>query len=116
MERNQAYSLNYAERATAHQTSTSQVAESPMDAFINARHKKTGTMQWSRDGADNVLQIRATMASKAWARKWQSTVLSALGAPAEWSEFTIYITLPGCNGIQVRKRRKAVKFVFIIRN
>jgi hypothetical protein len=51
-------------------------------------------MQWSREGADNVLQIRATMASKAWVRKWQSPVLSALGATAEKTKFTIYITLP----------------------
>jgi hypothetical protein len=55
---------------------------SRVDSLINARHKKTGKMQWSREGADNVLQIRATMASKEWTSKWQSTVLSALGAAA----------------------------------
>jgi hypothetical protein len=37
-------------------------------------------MQWSREGADNVLQIRATMASDEWASQWQSAVLLALGA------------------------------------
>jgi hypothetical protein len=82
IERNQAYIINYDERATAHQTYTSQVAESHIDSLINARHKKTGKMQWSREGADNVLQIRATMASKEWTSQWQSTVLSALGAAA----------------------------------
>ena len=82
IERNQAYIVNYDERATAHQTYTSQVAESHIDTLINARHKKTRKMQWSREGADNVLQIRATMASKEWVSKWQSTVLSALGATA----------------------------------
>jgi hypothetical protein len=82
IERNQAYIVNYDERATTHQTYTSQVAESHIDTLINARHKRTGKMQWSREGADNVLQIRATMASNEWASKWQSTVLSALGAAA----------------------------------
>jgi len=82
IDRNQAYIINYDERATTHQTYTSQVAESHIDTLINARHKRTGKMQWSREGADNVLQIRATMASKEWVSKWQSTVLSALGATA----------------------------------
>jgi len=82
IDRNQAYLINYDERDTAHKTYTSQVAESHIDTLINARHKKTGKMQWSREGADNVLQIRATMASKEWTSKWQSTVLSALGAAA----------------------------------
>jgi len=82
IERNQAYIVNYDERATAHKTYTSQVAESHIDTLINARHKKTRKMQWSREGADNVLQIRATMASKEWVSKWQRTVLSALGATA----------------------------------
>jgi len=82
IDRNQAYIINYDERATAHKTYTSQVAESHIDSLINARHKKTGKMQWSREGADNVLQIRATMASKEWTSTWQSTVLAALGAAA----------------------------------
>jgi hypothetical protein len=82
IDRNQAYIINYDERATAHKTYTSQVAESHIDALINARHKKTGKMQWSREWANNVLQIRATMASNEWPSKWQSTVLSALGAAA----------------------------------
>jgi hypothetical protein len=82
IDHNQAYIVDYDERATTHQTYTSQVAESHIDSLINARHKRTGKMQWSREGADNVLQIRATMASKEWVSKWQSTVLSALGAAA----------------------------------
>jgi len=80
IDRNQAYLVNYDARAMAHKTYTSQVIESHIDVLINARHKKTRKMQWSRDGADNVLQIRATMASDEWASKWQSAVLSALGA------------------------------------
>ena len=39
-------------------------------------------MQWTRKGAHNVLQIRAMIASNQWDAKWQSPVLSALGAAA----------------------------------
>ena len=39
-------------------------------------------MQWTRAGAHNVLQIRAMITSNEWERKWQQTVLSALGAVA----------------------------------
>ena len=82
IERNQASIVNDDERATAHKTYTSQGAEAHIETLMNARHKQTRKMQWSREGADNVLQIRATMASKAWGSKWQSTVLAALGATA----------------------------------
>ncbi len=39
-------------------------------------------MQWTREGAHQVLQIRATMACNHWEYQWQNTVLSALGALA----------------------------------
>ncbi len=39
-------------------------------------------MQWTREGAHHVLQIRAMMASDDWERNCQDTVLSALGAVA----------------------------------
>ena len=44
---------------------------------------------------DNVLQIRATMASDGWASQWQATVLSDL-AICRLNECvtTIFITLP----------------------
>lgn len=80
--RNKAYIINYDERAQANITYTSQVAESHIDSLINTRHKITVKMQLFHEVADNVLQIRATMASNGWASQWQSTVLSALGATA----------------------------------
>lgn len=72
--------VNYDERAKANKTYTSQIAESHIDSIINARHKKTGKMQWTREGAHNVLQIRAMIVSNEWDAKWQSSVLSALSA------------------------------------
>jgi len=39
-------------------------------------------MQWTREGAHHVLQIRAMMASDEWESKSQGAVLAALGAVA----------------------------------
>ena len=39
-------------------------------------------MQWSRKGAHNILQIRASMASNEWGYIWQDTILGALGIAA----------------------------------
>jgi hypothetical protein len=80
--RNQAYLVNYDARAQSNKTYTSQVAESHVDALINARHKRTKKMQWTREGAHHVLQIRAMMASEEWESKCHGAVLSALGAAA----------------------------------
>ena len=78
LKQNQHYLVNYHQRERNNQTYTSQVAESQIDALINARHKRTGKIQWTRSGAHNVLQIRATMACNHWEHQWQNTVLSAL--------------------------------------
>ena len=45
-------------------------------------HKRTKKMQWTREGAHHVLQIRAMMASDEWESKGQDAVLLALGAAA----------------------------------
>jgi hypothetical protein len=39
-------------------------------------------MQWTREGAHNVLQIRAVITSKKWENIWQGAVLSALSKTA----------------------------------
>jgi hypothetical protein len=80
IQRNQAYIINSAERDNAKTPYTSQVAESHVDTIINARHKKTRKMQWTREGAHHVLQIRAMIASEEWGSKWQNAVLSTLTA------------------------------------
>ena len=78
LDRNQAYLVNYEAREQANQTYTSQVAESHIDSLINARHKRKQKMQWTREGAHNVLQIRAKMESKEWNEQWQDAVLETL--------------------------------------
>jgi len=35
-------------------------------------------MQWTREGAHNILQIRAKMANGKWSQEWEDTVLTAL--------------------------------------
>jgi hypothetical protein len=78
IKRNQAYIVNYEKRDNAKKPYTSQVAESHVDTLMNARHKKTRKMQWTREGAHHVLQIRAMIASAEWSSKWQNAVLSSL--------------------------------------
>lgn len=82
LSRNQAYLVNYQERAQQNQTYTSRVAESHIESIINARYKKSEKMQWTREGAHKVLQIRGVIASNEWGNRWQEPVLSALGVAA----------------------------------
>jgi hypothetical protein len=82
LENNKAYLVNYEERNKENKTYTSQVAESHIESVINARHKKSGKMQWTREGAHSVLQIRGMITSNEWSNRWQQSVLSALGVAA----------------------------------
>ena len=79
---NKQYIIDYGERKKANKTFTSQVAESHVESVINARHKASAKMQWTREGAHNVLQIRASITSNEWKNRWPRAVLSALGAVA----------------------------------
>jgi hypothetical protein len=78
LQNNLDYLINYDERKKAGKTFTSQVAESHIDTIINARHKRKQKMQWTRDGAHNVLQIRALMESNEWEEKWLDIVIPSL--------------------------------------
>jgi len=73
---------NYQQREQQNQTYISQVAESHIESIINARHKKSGKMQWTREGAHKVLQIQESIASNEWSNRWQEPVLIALGVAA----------------------------------
>ena len=67
-------------RQPSNKTSTRQVAASHVQALINARHKRTTKMPWTREGAHHVLHIRALMASDAWESTCQDAVRLARGA------------------------------------
>lgn len=88
---NQIYIINYEERAQTNKTYTSQVAESHIESLINARQKRSKKMQWTREGAHQVLQIRAKMVSKQWKQQWQEAVMSALGAAGQ-----THLNCPNC--------------------
>lgn len=79
---NTEYTVNYNKKAMENKPYTSQVAESTVEHLINDRYKRSQKMQWSRKGAHNILQIRASMASNEWGYIWQDTILGALGIAA----------------------------------
>ena len=76
------YLINYDEHKNSGKAYTSQAAESHIDTLINARHKRKQKMQWTKDGAHNVLQIRAKMESQEWSEQWQDAVLETLTGAA----------------------------------
>jgi hypothetical protein len=78
LKNNLAYFINYEQQKSSGRVYTSQVAESHIDSLINARHKRKKKMQWTREGAHNVLQIRAKMVSQEWSKQWQDIVLDTL--------------------------------------
>jgi hypothetical protein len=78
LNRNKDQIINYDERAKNNLVYTSQVAESTVEHLINDRHKRNQKMQWTREGAHNVLQIRAAMASNQWDYLWQDAVFEAI--------------------------------------
>jgi hypothetical protein len=78
LKNNKAYLVNYEEREQQNKTYTSQVAESHIESIINDRYKNSKKMQWTREGAHNILQIRGMITSNEWDDSWQNPVLSAL--------------------------------------
>jgi len=71
IDRNQKYITNYQKRQAANLPFTSTLAESSVNAIINVRQKDNKKMQWSREGAHNILQIRTSRFSKTWEQDWQ---------------------------------------------
>jgi len=82
LENNRLYLVDYSERKNTKKPFTSQVAESHIDTIINTRHKRKQKMQWTREGAHNVLQIRALMVSNGWEDKWLDYVMPNPGKAA----------------------------------
>lgn len=71
LERNKKYMVNYQEHKSANLPFTSTYAEISVNAVINARQKDNKKMQWTREGAHNILQIRSSRFSKTWAQDWK---------------------------------------------
>lgn len=64
------YLVNYQSKKEDKLPYTSSVIESTIETLVNTRHKKKHKAQWSREGAHNILQIRASRASNAWNKEW----------------------------------------------
>ena len=69
--RNKKYIVNYQQRQEAKLPFTSTYAESSVNTIINQRQKNDKKMQWSRDGAHNILQIRTSRFSQTWKLDWE---------------------------------------------
>lgn len=64
--------VNYEERKNKGLVFTSNLAESTVNTLINERQKGKQKMLWGREGAHNVLQIRAAQRSESWVTDWKS--------------------------------------------
>ena len=64
--------VNYEQRKNNGLVFTSNLAESTVNTLINERQKGKQKMLWSREGAHNVLQIRAAQRSESWNKDWKS--------------------------------------------
>ncbi|MCP4473350.1 MAG: hypothetical protein GY821_02010 [Gammaproteobacteria bacterium] len=71
LERNKKYMVNYDKREAEHLPFTSTYAESSVNTVINARQKDNKKMQWSREGANSILQIRTSRFSNTWEQDWK---------------------------------------------
>jgi len=67
---NKQHIINYQEREKQGLTFTSQLAESIVNNLVNVRQKHDARMQWSRTGADCILQIRSSKQSNNWDTDW----------------------------------------------
>ncbi len=66
LQNNNQYLVNYAQRYKAGKAISSSVAESNVESLINTRCKGKQHMQWTREGAHPLLQVRASCASNDW--------------------------------------------------
>ena len=71
---NKSHLCHYSEKEKNGLLFTSHVAESTVEHLINERHKRKQKMQWTRESADNVLQIRAAIASNEWLNNWEFAI------------------------------------------
>jgi hypothetical protein len=53
-------------------TGNTEEPESTVNTLINERQKGKQKVLWSREGAHNVLQIRAALRSESWHKDWKS--------------------------------------------
>lgn len=62
--------VNYEDRKSNKLAFTSNVAESTVENLVNSRYRQTGKMQWKREGAHSLLQVRAANYSNILTKMW----------------------------------------------
>lgn len=72
--------INYADYKTKGLPYTSSIIEGAIDNIINYRQKRTRKMQWTREGAHPVAQLRAAKASMTWDSDWNNALEYLLAA------------------------------------
>lgn len=66
--------VNYEERKNKKLPFTSNVAESTVENLVNSRCRQTGKMQWLREGAHALLQIRCAHYCKSFNQIWEYVI------------------------------------------
>lgn len=66
LERNKMYLVNYQKKDSDYLPYTSTYAEVSVNSIINIRQKCNQKMQWGRQGAHDILQLRTSIFSKTW--------------------------------------------------
>ena len=77
---NENYIINYYEQKKNKLPFSSSVIECAVDNIINERQNRTRKMQWTRDGAHPVAQLRASKASCSWDEDWNKALEYLLAA------------------------------------
>lgn len=77
---NESCLINYADYKERKLPFTSSIIEGAVDNIINDRQKRNRKMQWTREGAHPVAQLRASKASKTWDVDWDQAVEYLLAA------------------------------------
>ena len=70
--------VNYEDRRNNNLPFSSNVAESTVENLVNSRYRQSGKMQWTREGAHSLLQIRAAKYSNLINQMWDYVFLSVL--------------------------------------
>ena len=71
IENNQNKIVDYDDRDAKNLVYASSYAESTVSNLINVRQKNKQRMTWTRDGANQILQIRASKLSNKWDKDWK---------------------------------------------
>ena len=78
LQNNEDILVNYEERSNKKLPFSSNVAESTVENLVNSRYRQSGKMQWTREGAHSLLQIRAASYSKLLHKMWDYVFSSIL--------------------------------------